>query len=181
MNTIYAFKRSPRARRMRITVHRTGEVIVTVPRVFPMFLARKYARSKEGWIQKKVAEFRARAILPTSMFVGNGTRREYLANKKIAYALVLEKIKNLNIRYNYSYTKINIRNQKTRWGSCSKKGSLSFNYRIVFLPTELQDYLIVHELCHIKEFNHSKDFWNLVAKEIPNYKGLRRKLKGVDK
>ena len=79
--------------------------------------------------------------------------------------------------YQFSYNKIYIKNQKTRWGSCSGKKNLSFNYRILFLPKKLQDYIIVHELCHLKELNHSKRFWSLVARVFPDYQNIRNELR----
>jgi predicted metal-dependent hydrolase len=75
--------------------------------------------------------------------------------------------------------KIAIRNQKSRWGSCSKKGNLNFNYKLVFLSPELRDYVIVHEICHIKEFNHGEGFWSLVAEAVPDHRELRKQLKNV--
>jgi hypothetical protein len=75
--------------------------------------------------------------------------------------------------------KIAIRNQKSRWGSCSKKGNLNFNYKLAFLSPEVRDYIIVHEICHIKEFNHGKDFWALVGEMMPEYKALRKQLRAV--
>lgn len=99
----------------------------------------------------------------------------------MARTIVTEKVRNFSRKYGVEYGTIAIRNQKTRWGSCSKKGNLNFSYRIVFLPPELQDYLVVHEVCHLKEFNHSRAFWDLVAREVPNYRELRRKLKGLDR
>ena len=68
---------------------------------------------------------------------------------------------------------------KTRWGSCSKKGTLNFNYKIALLSPELRDYIIVHELCHLGEFNHSSKFWLLVEKTVPNYKTLRKQIKQI--
>ena len=77
----------------------------------------------------------------------------------------------------FEYNRIAIRNQKTRWGSCSSNKNLNFNYKIVFLPYELAEYLVVHELCHLKHFNHSKDFWGLVEVFCPNYKSHQNILK----
>lgn len=76
-----------------------------------------------------------------------------------------------------SYTKITIRDQKTRWGSRSSSGTLSFNYRLMYAPPAVLDYVVVHELCHITHMNHSKEFWNMVAVILPDYKERRNWLK----
>ena len=76
-----------------------------------------------------------------------------------------------------TYTKITIRNQKSRWGSCSSRGTLSFNYRLMLAPPEILDYVVVHELCHLRHMNHSKDFWLMVESILPDYKNARRYLK----
>ena len=76
-----------------------------------------------------------------------------------------------------SYTSISIRDQKTRWGSCSSRGTLSYNYRLIFAPREVMDYVVVHELCHLTYLNHSKDFWNKVASVMPDYKVHKNWLK----
>ncbi len=68
-------------------------------------------------------------------------------------------------------------NQRTKWGSCSKKGNLNFNYKIALMPEKIADYIVVHELCHLKEFNHSRKFWNLVVKIIPDYLEIKKELK----
>jgi predicted metal-dependent hydrolase len=70
------------------------------------------------------------------------------------------------------YSRISIRNQRGRWGSCSSKKNLNFNYRILDLNEELQDYVIVHELCHLVELNHGENFWNLMEKIIPKAKSF---------
>jgi len=91
--------------------------------------------------------------------------------------LIAERIFFFNQKYYFKYNNINIKNQKTRWGSCSKRGNLNFNYKLLFLPKEVRDYVIVHELCHLREFNHSKSFWNLVRVTIPDYIQVRNSLK----
>ena len=88
----------------------------------------------------------------------------------------MQKLAQHNVHYGLGWGRVAIRNTRSRWGSCSKKGNLNFNYRIVLLPEHLQDYLAVHELCHLKHFNHSKNFWNLVAEAVPNYLHCRAQL-----
>lgn len=75
------------------------------------------------------------------------------------------------------YTSITIRDQKTRWGSCSSRGTLSFNYRLVYAPPRVLDYVVVHELCHLTHMNHSKDFWDMVGSVMPDYKACKNWLK----
>lgn len=106
-------------------------------------------------------------------------RVEYILNKEQARAFVHDRLQVLNQHYCFDYKRVSIRNQKTRWGSCSKRGNLNFNYRIARLPVHLADYIIVHELCHLKEFNHSHAFWSLVARAIADYRDRRRELRQV--
>ena len=115
--------------------------------------------------------------LKQNIAVFRGTKRGYIKNKDISLQLVKNRVEYFNQFYKFHYNKISIKNQKTRWGSCSKKGNLNFNYKIIFLPKELQDYLIVHELCHLKEFNHSKKFWDLVKLKIPNLNQVSKMLR----
>ena len=103
--------------------------------------------------------------------------KNYLENKNKALEMVKERIEYFNDFYNYKWNKISVKNQKTRWGSCSQRGNLNFNYKIALLPQKSSDYIIVHELCHLGEFNHSQKFWDLVAKTVPDYKETRRDLR----
>jgi predicted metal-dependent hydrolase len=76
-----------------------------------------------------------------------------------------------------NYNNIRIKDTKTRWGSCSSKSNLNFNYRIIMAPERVMDYIIVHELCHLKHMNHSKEFWNAVANYMPDYEKHKEWLK----
>lgn len=76
-----------------------------------------------------------------------------------------------------TYGRISIRQQATRWGSCSGKGNLNYNWKLVLLPEDLQDYVVVHELAHRKEMNHSSRFWEIVKKELPDWEDKRRRLR----
>jgi len=99
---------------------------------------------------------------------------DYEKHKHAARRLVHERLAHFNQQYNFRFGRVSIKNQRTRWGSCSKLGNLNFNYKIALLPQPLADYLIVHELCHLGEFNHSSRFHALVARALPNHRELRR-------
>lgn len=104
-------------------------------------------------------------------------RREYVKHRDIARARIMERLKYWSGVLSLPYNRVAIRNQGTRWGSCSTKGNLNFNYRIAFLPEPLMDYVIIHELCHLAHFNHSRAFWSLVGSYLPEYRTLRAELK----
>ncbi len=172
----YTLKQSARARRMRITVRCDASVVLTVPRFFSQNKAEKFLLEKTKWILKKVAYFQKLGPVVRRSSGGVG---DYKKLKQQARALVHQKIAEINKFYNFSFNRVCIKNHKSRWGSCSKKGNLNFNYKIIHLPLELAEYIVVHELCHLKELNHSARFWALVAKAAPDYKDRRKKLKAV--
>lgn len=103
--------------------------------------------------------------------------KHYLAHKEKAHAFITARLEHWNAHYQFTYNRIAIRNQKTCWGSCSAHGNLNFSYKILFLPPHLADYIIVHELCHLAELNHSPQFWARVAEACPEYKKHRAELK----
>ncbi|MEK7619476.1 MAG: M48 family metallopeptidase [Patescibacteria group bacterium] len=104
---------------------------------------------------------------------------DYHRQREHARGFVHSRLEVFNEHYCFVYNRVAIRNQRTRWGSCSKKGNLNFNYRIASLPIHLADYVIVHELCHLEEFNHSQKFWSLVARAIPDHRARRMELRAI--
>jgi predicted metal-dependent hydrolase len=106
--------------------------------------------------------------------------KHYLQHKKIAEKVIKENVLFFAGLYGVPVKRVAIRNQRTRWGSCSKLGNLNFNYKIMFLPDHLRNMVIVHEICHLLEFNHSQRFWNQVARVFPNYRDLTKQLRKVD-
>ncbi len=102
---------------------------------------------------------------------------EILRLKENAAKVITQRVVTLSERLGISYGRIGIRLQKTRWGSCSAKGNLSFNAVISIMPEEIMDYVIIHELCHRIEMNHSGRFWSLIGDAIPDYREKRKWLK----
>lgn len=164
----YKIRRSGRARRIRITINCDGEVTVTQPWGMADQRILDFVAEKSAWIRQKLEFF---ANWQPSVL--SGGRVAFRQNKTEALSVIKERLKHYNQFYNLSYNRIFIRNQKTRWGSCSGNRNLSFNYKLILLPERLRDYVIVHELCHLQEFNHSARFWSLVAQKFPDYKELR--------
>ena len=97
--------------------------------------------------------------------------------RKFAKKSLVERVHKIANSLGFKVGKIAIRGQKTRWGSCSTSGNLSFNYNLLRFKKEVMDYVIIHELCHLKEMNHSKKFWKLVEEFCPDYKKFRKELK----
>lgn len=170
----YTLKVSERAKRLRLAIYCDGAFVVTVPRGFAEGLIEKYIIQKSAWIIEKLEYFKS---FSGARYVSKGSIKEYREHKGRALLLAQTRLEHFNTLYNFSFNRINIKNQKTRWGSCSRKGNLNFNYKIALLPEHISDYIIVHELCHLGEFNHSRKFWDLIAQAIPNHQEIRKQLK----
>jgi len=174
----YTVKKSKRAKRMRLSVYGDGSVVVTLPHKLQENIARAFIDEKREWLLNKLYSYKQ--FVNTNIAPALSHRlgkKDYVKHKESARTLVMERLLYFNKTYKYSYSKVFIRNQKTRWGSCSSKSNLNFNYKILFLPPTLRDYVIVHELCHLKEFNHSRKFWNLVSVTIQDHSAIRKELR----
>ena len=162
-----------RCRRKTVGIRVTdeGEVIVRAPLRVSMAEIRRILEGKRDWIEKTLAKVRAREAAPK---LTEAEIRELtaLAKKKIP-PLVVAWADVVGV----TYGRITIRCQKTRWGSCSSKGNLNFNCLLMLCPENVLDYVIVHELCHRKELNHSARFWAEVERVLPGYREPMRWLK----
>lgn len=169
----YKIRKSARVRQLSVVVYRNGDVVIVIPRGLGIGIIDKFIREKADWILKKIRYFKRFKNIRIFRF----NRNHYLKHKNSALELAIERIEYFNKIFKFEYNKISVKNQKTRWGSCSTKKNLNFNYRILFLPPKLRDYIIVHELCHLEEFNHSRKFWNLVVKTASDYSTIRKELR----
>ncbi|PJE58318.1 MAG: metal-dependent hydrolase [Candidatus Portnoybacteria bacterium CG10_big_fil_rev_8_21_14_0_10_36_7] len=170
----YSVLRSDRAKRMRLAVYCDGNFVVTVPKVLPADSIDRYLIEKSKWVVSKL-DFFEQLNKRQKLSLGVDGFEVY---RDKALKMVTHRIEELNNElYKFKFNQITVKNQKTRWGSCSKKRNLNFNYKILFLSPRMRDYIIIHELCHLREFNHSNKFWRLVAKAIPNYVDIVEELK----
>lgn len=172
-NITYIHRISTRSKVMRLAVYRDGLCVLTTPPYIHESLVLDFMVKKLNWIIEKTEYFKSK---PQQTVVQH-TVNEIKEYTKQAEILVSQRLEYFNRVYGYPYRKITIKNMTSRWGSCSSKGNLNFNYKIALLPSNLADYIVVHELCHRKEMNHSVRFWNLVEKTMPNHKELRKQLR----
>ena len=106
--------------------------------------------------------------------------KHYLVHKEEARELVFARLAHFNQHYQLEWNRVAIRNQRRCWGSCTSLKNLNFSYRLLFLPPHLRDYIIVHELCHLKYLHHGQAFWDLVAEAVPDYKRCVVELRAID-
>ena len=97
--------------------------------------------------------------------------------RHVAKKYLIQRGSKLSAKFGFSVKRFSVRGQKTRWGSCSRRGNISLNYNLLKFRKEVIDYVIVHELCHLRQLNHSRKFWNEVAQILPHYKSLKKELK----
>ncbi|EKE16366.1 MAG: hypothetical protein ACD_11C00018G0002 [uncultured bacterium] len=171
----YELKKSKRARQMRLVVDYFGKISVTIPWRLNEKTAEDFLIKKSDWILERkeyFSKFKDKTFIKTS-------RKDYLKHKETARKIITERVKYFNGFYNFKFNRINIKNQKTLWGSCSQGGNLNFNYILALVSAEIVDYIVVHELCHLWEFNHSKEFWRLVGLTIPDHKEKRKLVKNI--
>jgi hypothetical protein len=171
----YSIRKSKRAKRMTLSIYPDGGVVVTVPLSGKDSAAHEFVRAHTQWIQgtrNYYTQF-------TDVSLAGLTRRDYLRSREQARSCITSRLEYFAAMYGLAYNRVSIRDQKTCWGSCTAKRNLNFNYKLLYLPQKLRDYIIVHELCHLAELNHSERFWELVARAVPEYQKYRLALRKI--
>lgn len=173
----YTLVKSSRRKTLSIQIGTGGKMTVRCPYYTSKWAIDSMLKEKSEWIYKNYMESIQKKRIDNVS--SNKPEDSALVNKHKKYARKIfeAKVAYYNQFTGGNYTSITIRDQKTRWGSCSGRGTLSFNWRLILAPPEILDYVVVHELCHLTHMNHSKEFWELVESVIPDYKTKRKWLK----
>jgi len=165
-------RKSRRVTRFSISVTNSGDVRVTIPRRGTIGQAKSFLREKSEWVAKH-REKACRLRLHHEALVAHCKP----VSREEATKLLLERFDHLARKHNFSFNKVSIRNQKTRWGSCSARNNISLNEKLVRLPRRLMDYVLFHELVHTRVRNHGEDFWRELEKYVEDIRRLRRELR----
>ena len=165
-------ERSKKARRINISVKPFKGVRVAVPLRVSYRSAEKFAHSQSEWIKKHLTKMRQNVEMHRRI-----TQNLSELDQDTARKILIKKIADLASEYGFTINKVSIRNQKSRWGSCSVKNNISLNMELARLPEKLSNYVILHELLHTRIKNHGKKFWRELDKIVDNAKALRTQLR----
>jgi predicted metal-dependent hydrolase len=168
------FVRHPRARRYLIRVEDDGRVRVTVPRWGSKREAAAFAEREYAWIEKQRARLAGQRAAPAREPMPKEIERE-LRNR--AKRELPGRLLELAARHALTVTRVSVRNQRWRWGSCSRSGHICLNWRLVQMPDAVRDYVMIHELMHLRRMDHSPKFWKLVEAACPTFQTSRAYLR----
>lgn len=157
-------KRSQR-KSIALSLQADGTLLVRAPLGMSEIDVQRFLESKRDWIEKK-----CRQMQNVQKMGGVLSEAEVNVLKKAAQEDFSARVAYWSPKVGVLATRVGVRTQRTRWGSCSSKGHLSLNAALMLAPESVRDYVVVHELCHLKEMNHSARFWALVEKILPDYK-----------
>jgi predicted metal-dependent hydrolase len=157
-----------------VRVEDDGRVRVTVPRWGSKREAAAFAEREHAWIEKQRARVAGQRAVPAREAMPKEVERE-LRNR--AKRELPSRLLELAARHALTVTRVSVRNQRWRWGSCSRNGHICLNWRLVQMPDAVRDYVMIHELMHLRRMDHSKKFWKLVAEACPDYEAARRWLR----
>ena len=224
-NHSIAFKKSHRARQLRLTMSPEGQLTLVVPWLTSKWTANLFLKKHITWIKKQVGKIEKQKKFRPDFKYCTGDMFYYFGEQVIldikpsdrkrptikiredkmlitlhrhvgrldgvtaikktiqrfykekAEEVIHDRLQFFNEHYGFQYNRVTMRNQKSRWGSCSRLKNLNFNWKLIMASIEVIDYVVVHELCHLKEMNHSSRYWSLVAQTIPEYKVIRKWLR----
>ena len=168
-HSIPEYVRHPRARRYVVRVKPDGTVRVTIPRWGSKREAVAFAEQQRGWINKQLAQLQVEGAKPREHLSEEATQ----AYRSRAKRELPERLLQLAQQFGLRVSRVSVRNQQSRWGSCSPSGHICLNWRLVTMPDWIRDYVIIHELMHLKRLDHSPKFWKLVAAACPEYQDAR--------
>ena len=168
-----------RSRRKSLAIEITPElqVVVRAPAQMPVREINAFVQEKDDWIRAHLQRMAEKKRLREQCREQALSKEELQELAAQAMKLIPQKVRYYAPIIGVTYGRITIRNQRTRWGSCSGKGNLNFNCLLLLMPEEVLDYVVVHKLCHRKEMNHSARFWEEVEKILPDYRQRRKWLK----
>lgn len=159
-----------------LEVRPDGTVLARIPARLSDRELKAFIEKQQDWILKKVDQVKKRADARTKIKVPSMDALSDAEIQKIKDKIA-DRVKYYCAVMQVKVGRITIRNQKTRWGSCSSAGNVNFNYQLYYLSDELLDYVVVHELAHRRHMDHSKEFWSEVARYCPDYRARRKQLK----
>ena len=160
-----------RRKTLIITVERDGTILVKAPLRMSDEMIESYCMRNTEWIAAKRREHKRNAACGTPP-----TDEEIVQLKKQAAQVMGEKTEFYAQKMGVKYKSVKITSAKKRWGSCKKDGSLCYSYRTMLLSDRCRDYVVVHELSHLKQFNHSKEFYREIEKILPEYREAEKEL-----
>lgn len=158
-------------RSVSLIVTKEAELIIRAPHQLPEAHILKFVEQKKDWIERKIKEM-ANRPRPLTL-----TQTQQQAYRELAKKIIPQRVKYFSELTGLSPKLVKISNAKKRWGSCTSKGTINLSWRLVLTPPEVIDYVVVHELVHLVEPNHSKRFWRRVAEIIPGYQAQRKQLR----
>ena len=164
-------------RTLSLQVKNDGQVIVRAPRHVTLQEIAAFVRKNSAWLHKHLEKVRKEKELNAASPVQPLTMEDIQKLADEALRVIPGRVAHFAPLVGVTYGRITVRNQRTRWGSCSSKGNLNFNCLLMLAPPGILDYVVVHELCHRKEMNHSPKFWAEVAKVMPDYKERQKWLR----
>jgi len=160
-----------RRKSLALVITEDAQLVIRAPRRLPQSYIDRFIEQKRRWIEKKIAEISSRPkVLPLS-------HEQEQAYRELAAVIIPARVKYYSELTGLYPKKVKISNARKRWGSCGAKGTINIAWRLILFPQEVIDYVVVHELVHLVEHNHSRRFWHRVGQILPDYRVHKQRLR----